>query len=183
MRTCTFFSSLNFVIARLLVSLPHFPLPPSFLPKHQGKNRCGMQTPHLSCPSSSTTVHASSYVTHFIHSLLTSAGFTKSSSQAVQLLTEVFERYLLLLASTSKHYSNHVGRRTGLVHDVERSLNDLGSSTEEIQRWFEEEGGDIAGKWLEVGHEDGALYDLDLPNSGQLKGKCLRSVDGDDCTI
>lgn len=107
-----------------------------------------MQPSHLCCPSSTTSDYASSQISTFILSILHSAGFSKSSSQAVELLTEVFERYLLLLGSTSKHHANHVGRRIGGPWDVELALNDLGSSTEDIRHWFDEEGGDVAGRWM-----------------------------------
>jgi histone H3/H4 len=130
-----------------------------------------MQPPHLSCPSSSTSAYASSYVTPVIQSILHSAGFSKTSSQAVQLLTEVFERYLLLLASTSKHHCNHVGRRLATSCDVERSLMDLGSSVEDVQRWFEEEGGDVAGNWLDGSQDDAFLSILKYTSAKQLGGE------------
>jgi hypothetical protein len=80
---------------------------------------------------------------------------------------------LLLLASTSKHHSNHVGRRISSSCDVELSLNELGTSTDDIRRWFDEEGGDIAGRWLdeeqgvEANQRDGGL-----PSASQLGGEC-----------
>lgn len=129
------------------------PSPPTLSLSPSPSRDARMQPPHLSCPSSSTSVHASSHILHVVHSLLSSAGFSKSSSQAIHLLTEVFERYLLLVASTSHHHSGHVGRRVATACDVERSLNELGTSTEDIQRWFEEEGGDVAGQWLSVEEE------------------------------
>lgn len=106
-----------------------------------------MQPLHYSAPSSSTTSLASKYITRYIHTLLASAGFSKSSSHAVQLLTEVFERYLLLLGSTAQHHSQHVGRNIPTVWDAEQALLDLGTCTEEIRTWIMEEGGDILGSW------------------------------------
>lgn len=123
-----------------------------------------MQPPHFSCPSSSSSAHTSPYVTQFVQSLLNSAGFSKSSSQAIELLTEVFERYLLLLASTSKQHSNHVGRRVTVPCDVEWSMNEMGTSTQEVQRWFDQEGSDIAGRWLESEQHNG------LAQNGQQSG-------------
>jgi histone H3/H4 len=128
-----------------------------------------MHPTHYSCPSSSTTDYAQPHIATYVRSLLSSAGFSKSSSQAIELLTEVFERYLLLLASKSKHHSNHVGRRISLPCDVEWSLNDLGTSTTDIQRWFDEEGGDIAGRWLEVDQNDQRVSDL--PSAKLLGGE------------
>ena len=153
-----------------------------------------MQTSHLCCPSSSTSStsqYASSYITQFVHSILNSAGFSKSSSQAIELLTEVFERYLLLLASTSKQHSDHVGRLSATPWDVEVALNDLGSSTDDIQRWFDEEGGDVAGRWLsgweggQEGDEEkrGEAQWLGIPTASLLGGEkyCLleESADSD----
>jgi histone H3/H4 len=106
-----------------------------------------MQPPHLSCPSSSQSALASSFVQKYVHSALSAAGFARSSGQAVELLTEVFERYLLLLGSSTQQNASHVGRTIPCAWDVEAALRSLGSSADDVQTWLNEDGFTLAGQY------------------------------------
>ncbi|PWN36376.1 uncharacterized protein FA14DRAFT_54574 [Meira miltonrushii] len=105
-----------------------------------------MPPPHLSVPSSSTSSFASTYVQRYVRTALSSAGFARSSGQAVELLSELMERYLLVLGSSCQKNAEHAGRTKACAWDAEAALNELGISSEEIYDWtLSEDGQQVAG--------------------------------------
>lgn len=125
---------------------------------------------HLSSPASSTTTYAATYIQRYIHTLLAATGFSKSSGQAIRLLTEVLERYLLLVGSTAQKHGAHVGRTIATPWDVDRALEDVGTSCSDIRAWLLEDAGEVAGRWVaptaattepELTAEDNAVVRID----------------------
>ncbi|KAH9477013.1 hypothetical protein JR316_0010929 [Psilocybe cubensis] len=85
------------------------------------------------------------------HKLLESAvqrtlhahAFSRSSSQASSVLTDLLSRYMALLTSTCAKYAQHAGR-TGLsVRDAMGALNELGVSVEELSDYCATEGKEL----------------------------------------
>ncbi|PPQ90263.1 hypothetical protein CVT25_013088 [Psilocybe cyanescens] len=86
------------------------------------------------------------------HKLLESAvqrtlhahAFSRSSSQASSVLTDLLSRYMTLLTSTCAKYAQHAGR-TGLsVSDAMGALNELGVSIEELSDYCATEGRELS---------------------------------------
>ncbi|RUS13318.1 hypothetical protein BC937DRAFT_95508 [Endogone sp. FLAS-F59071] len=66
------------------------------------------------------------------------AGFEAANSGPANLLTDVFARYLSLLASTAKHYSELAGRDTANACDLAHGLMNLGVDVEQLREWVEQ---------------------------------------------
>lgn len=74
--------------------------------------------------------------------LLSASGFSRSSSSAAHLLSEVTQRYIQLLGSTCVQHANHAGRTTISPRDLCVSLAHImgGDPVEELLDWAEQEG-------------------------------------------
>lgn len=69
--------------------------------------------------------------------------FSRSSSQASLVLTDLLSRYLALLTSTCTKYAQHAGRTGLTVRDAIGALNDLGVSIEELSEYCSSEGKEL----------------------------------------
>ncbi|KAG8964411.1 hypothetical protein FRC03_001812 [Tulasnella sp. 419] len=87
-------------------------------------------------------------VRQHVHSVtlrtLHSHNFTRTSSQASTVLTDVVVRFIDLLALTSVQHAEHAGRRGVNVFDAVAALEDVGMGIEELMEFVEGEGRDIA---------------------------------------
>lgn len=65
--------------------------------------------------------------------------FTRTSSNAAHTLTDIVQRYITLLALTSKQYAEHSGRDGGgvNVHDVVAAMAELGVGVNELMEFAE----------------------------------------------
>ncbi|KAL0952315.1 hypothetical protein HGRIS_006600 [Hohenbuehelia grisea] len=85
---------------------------------------------------------------HAAHKILESAtyralhaqGFSRSSSQASLVLTDLLSRYLSLLSSTCAKYAQHAGRTTLSPRDALNALDELGVSSDELKEYCASEG-------------------------------------------
>lgn len=85
------------------------------------------------------------------HKLLESAvqrtlhahAFSRSSSQASAVLTDLLSRYLSLLASTCAKYAQHAGRRGLTIRDAAGAFEDLGVSVDELSEYCATEGREL----------------------------------------
>jgi histone H3/H4 len=85
------------------------------------------------------------------HKLLESAtqrtlhahAFSRSSSQASAVLTDLLSRYLTLLSATCAKYAQHAGRTGLTVHDAISALDDLGVSLDELSEYCSTEGKEL----------------------------------------
>src|SRR5258708_5777767 len=69
--------------------------------------------------------------------------FSRSSSQASLLLTDLLSRYLTLLTSTCARYAEHAGRTTLNVRDAVAALEELGVSLHELNNYCSTEGKEL----------------------------------------
>ncbi|OAX40749.1 hypothetical protein K503DRAFT_582661 [Rhizopogon vinicolor AM-OR11-026] len=104
--------------------------------------------------------------------------FSRTSSQASVVLTNLVSRYLILLSSVSGSYSELSGRSKVNIWDVLSSLGDLGVTLEELDEYSISEGKELGRyassstrrlddllefrSYLEDGHEDDAIPLLDF---------------------
>ncbi|TKY86023.1 hypothetical protein EX895_004848 [Sporisorium graminicola] len=86
--------------------------------------------------------YSASHMSVAILALLSSAGFSRSSAGAADLLTEVMQRYIQLIGSTCVQHANHAGRTIVSPQDLRASLEHIlgGEPIEELLEWAEEEG-------------------------------------------
>ncbi|KAJ7670527.1 hypothetical protein B0H17DRAFT_1141756 [Mycena rosella] len=66
------------------------------------------------------------------HRSIHAAGFSRSSSHASAVLTDLLARYISLLASTAAKYSQHAGRTTVTCTDALEALDDLGFGLQDL---------------------------------------------------
>lgn len=69
--------------------------------------------------------------------------FSRSSSQASSVLTDLLSRYLALLTSTCAKYSQHAGRTGLTVRDAIGALNELGVDIDELSDYCATEGKEL----------------------------------------
>lgn len=69
--------------------------------------------------------------------------FSRSSSQASSVLTDLLSRYLTLLTSTCAKYAQHAGRTGLTVHDAIGALNELGVGVDELSDYCATEGKEL----------------------------------------
>lgn len=108
---------------------------------------------------------------HGAHKILESAtfrtlhaqNFSRASTQASYVLTDLLERYLTLLSSTAGRFAEHAGRGRNIgVRDAVGALDELGVGVDELRDWWVSEGGEMSGRygikgaWL--GEFNGALF-------------------------
>ena len=77
------------------------------------------------------------------HRTLHAQNFSRSSTQASLVLTDLLGRYLTLLTSTCTKYAQHAGRTKLTTHDLMSSLDELGLSQEELEQYCGSEGRDL----------------------------------------
>ncbi|KAH9976743.1 hypothetical protein BGW80DRAFT_1456843 [Lactifluus volemus] len=70
--------------------------------------------------------------------------FTRSSSQASLVLSDLLSRYLILLATTCSKYAQHTGRVNMTVRDAVHALDELGVSMDELHEYCGTEGDELA---------------------------------------
>ena len=78
------------------------------------------------------------------HKTLHAHAFSRASSQATYVLTDLLARYLALLTSTCAKYSEHAGRRELTVYDVMEALKELGTDEEDLREFVSGEGREMA---------------------------------------
>ncbi|KAG5219634.1 Serine/threonine-protein kinase [Salix suchowensis] len=100
---------------------------------------------------------------HGAHKVLESAtfrtlhaqNFSRASTQASYVLTDLLERYLTLLSSTAGKFAEHAGRGRSIgVRDAVCALDELGVGIDELKDWCVSEGGEMSGS-----------FGLDCPSS------------------
>lgn len=67
-----------------------------------------------------------------VHRTLHAHAFSRSSSQASLVLTDLLSRYLALLASTCAKYAQHAGRTELTPQDALCALDEMGLNMEEV---------------------------------------------------
>ena len=70
--------------------------------------------------------------------------FTRSSSQASLVLSDLLSRYIVLLATTCSQYAQHAGRFNLTVRDAMSALDELGVSMDELHEYCGTEGDELA---------------------------------------
>lgn len=75
--------------------------------------------------------------------ILHAHNFSRTSSQASVVLTNLVSRYLLLLSSVSGNYAELSGRSKVNIWDVLSSLGDLGVTLEELDEYSVSEGKEL----------------------------------------
>ncbi|KAG6838157.1 hypothetical protein C0991_001464, partial [Blastosporella zonata] len=78
------------------------------------------------------------------HRTLHAHAFSRSSTQASIVLTDLLSRYLALLAGTCAKYASHAGRTGVTVHDALGALGDLGVEMDELREYAATEGRELA---------------------------------------
>ena len=66
--------------------------------------------------------------------------FSRTSSEASHVLTDLLSRYISLLAATCAQYAEHAGRSYVSPADIVSSLEELGVSVDELKDYCEGEG-------------------------------------------
>ncbi|KAI5835340.1 hypothetical protein K523DRAFT_382460 [Schizophyllum commune Tattone D] len=79
-----------------------------------------------------------------VHRVLHANSFSRASSNATHILSDIFARYYLVLAQTCAQYAQHAGRSSINVHDALHAIEDLGFSLEELQDYVQGEAVDMA---------------------------------------
>lgn len=70
--------------------------------------------------------------------------FSRSSTQATYVLTDLLSRYLALLSSTCAKYAEHAGRHHLNARDAVTALTDLGVDVEELSEYHATEGREMS---------------------------------------
>jgi hypothetical protein len=109
--------------------------------------------------------------------LLQAAGFESSQSSATHVLTNVFEDYICLLASTVSAYSHLSGRTTGNVWDVIDGFEELAIDLDDLKNWLSSESKSLTPSWTEQGDPSRILEGNNKVN-GERKSSLLRLVLG-----
>ncbi|PWN47238.1 hypothetical protein IE53DRAFT_390626 [Violaceomyces palustris] len=91
--------------------------------------------------SASASAYASSHLSLSVLALLSSTGFSRSSSIAADLLTEVLQRFIQLLGATCVQHANHCGRNQTAPQDVRVALECIlgGDPISEVESWAYDE--------------------------------------------
>ncbi|KAI0790918.1 hypothetical protein C8Q75DRAFT_758475 [Abortiporus biennis] len=79
-----------------------------------------------------------------IYSTLHANQFSRSSTQATNILADLLSRYLLILSSTCARYATHAGRLRMTAKDAVSALEELGVDVEELSQFVSGEGRDMA---------------------------------------
>lgn len=86
---------------------------------------------------------AKSILESAVHRTLHAHSFSRSSSQASLLLTDLLARYLTLLTSTCTKYAQHAGRTNLVAQDAFNVLNELGVSMGELEEYGSSEAAEL----------------------------------------
>ncbi|KZT03328.1 uncharacterized protein LAESUDRAFT_744694 [Laetiporus sulphureus 93-53] len=70
--------------------------------------------------------------------------FSRSSTQASQVLTDLLVRYLALLTTTCAKYAQHAGRLSLSVRDAVSALDELGVGVDELSQYYATDGRDLS---------------------------------------
>ena len=71
-------------------------------------------------------------------------GFSKASTHANLVLTDITSRYLALLAQTVAKYAEHAGRHCISIGDAVEAIDELGTGVDELKDYCATEGRDMA---------------------------------------
>ena len=77
------------------------------------------------------------------HRTLHAHSFSRTSSQASHVLTDLLSRYLMLLSSTCAKYAHHAGRTGLTARDAIGVLDELGLGLEELSEYCSSEGREL----------------------------------------
>jgi histone H3/H4 len=69
--------------------------------------------------------------------------FSRSSTQASLVLTDLFSRYLDLVTSTCAKYAEHAGRTKLSIRDAVEALDELGVGVAELKEYCAIEGAEL----------------------------------------
>ena len=86
---------------------------------------------------------AKSILESAVHRTLHAHSFSRSSSQASLVLTDLLARYLILLTSTCTKYAQHAGRTNLIAQDAFNVLDELGVSMRELEEYGSAEGAEL----------------------------------------
>jgi histone H3/H4 len=78
-----------------------------------------------------------------VYRILHAHSFSRSSSQASVVLTDLLSRYLILLSSTCAKYTQHGGRTNLTARDAFCALDELGVSMAELGEYCNSEGAEL----------------------------------------
>jgi histone H3/H4 len=70
--------------------------------------------------------------------------FSRASSQATSVLTDLLSRYLTLLSTTCAKYAEHAGRLRLNARDAESALHELGLDVAELREYCTVEGREMS---------------------------------------
>ncbi|KAF7795137.1 hypothetical protein EIP86_006284 [Pleurotus ostreatoroseus] len=70
--------------------------------------------------------------------------FSRASTQATQVLTDLLSKYLLLLSATCAKYAEHAGRLRLTAQDTVSALDELGLGVEELSEYCAGEGRELS---------------------------------------
>lgn len=86
--------------------------------------------------------YSASHMSVAVLALLSSAGFSRSSASAADLLSELMQRYIQLIGSTCVQHASHAGRNIVAPQDLRVALEHVlgGDPIDELLEWAENEG-------------------------------------------
>lgn len=70
--------------------------------------------------------------------------FSRSSSQATLVLTDLLSRYMTLLTSTCAKYAEHAGRLNVSIKDTASALDELGVGVEDLKEYCASEARELS---------------------------------------
>lgn len=108
--------------------------------------------PRRSTAPAAVLLVAPHYMESASHKLLEAAvcrtlhahSFSRSSSQASLVLTDLFSRYLALLSTTCAKYAQHAGRTSMSIRDAIGALEELGVGVDELSEYCYSEGKELS---------------------------------------
>ena len=100
--------------------------------------------------------------------------FSRSSTQASLVLTDLLSRYIALLSTTCAQYAQHAGRTNLTARDAIRALDELGIDVEELNEYCSHEGEELA---RYAGHSTKRLEDLNDFKGQSSRAACTAFID------
>lgn len=97
-------------------------------------------------------------------------GFSRASTQATQVLTDLLSRYLSLLAATCAKYAEHAGRLRLSARDTVSALGELGLDVQELSEYVATEGRELA---RYARHSTRRVEDLNEFKGQSRRGSCV----------
>lgn len=83
--------------------------------------------------------------------LLQAAGFDAGHTNAIKVLTNLFEEYIELLSSTASAYSHLSSRSTGNIFDILDTLKEFNIDLRNLNYWLNSEANALSPIWTEQG--------------------------------